>query len=101
MADVIGKILQDFFAARRVRDFGMKLQSVKFPLSIFDRGKIGTLGSARGEKTFRQRGHFVTVTVPDIELIAESVEQLRAVRDVQHSGAVFAPAGEHDFAAEM
>ena len=53
MADVIDKILQDLFAARRVGHFGMKLQSVKFPLSIFDRGEIGALGPTGGEKTFR------------------------------------------------
>ena len=74
MADVIDKILQDFFAARRVRDFGMKLQSVKFPLSIFDRSKIGTLCPPGREKTFRQGRYFIAVTVPDIELIAESIE---------------------------
>ena len=40
MADVIDEVLQNLFAARRVRDFGMKLQAVKFALRIFDRGKV-------------------------------------------------------------
>ena len=41
------------------------------------------------------------MTVPDIELIAESIEQLRTVGDMQHSRAVLAPSGEDDLAAEM
>src|SRR5438874_868884 len=101
MTDVIDKVLQNLFAARRVSDLGMKLQPVKFPLSIFDRGKIGALRSAGGEKTFRQGGHFIAVAVPNIELIAEAIEQLGSIGDLQHSCAVFAPAGENNFAAQM
>ena len=40
MADVIDEVLQNLFAARRVRDFRMKLQAVKFSLRIFDRGEV-------------------------------------------------------------
>ena len=76
VADVIDEILQDLFAARRVRDFGMKLQAVKL-------SRCGSSTAAKGEpsvradgaKTLRQRGHFVAMAVPDIELRAESVEQ--------------------------
>ena len=98
---MIDEILQNLFAPRRVRDFGMKLQSVKFALPIFDCGEIGTFRPAGGEKTLRQSRHFIAVTVPDIELITEPIEQLRAVCDLQHSCAVLAPSGEHDLAAEM
>src|SRR4030095_2845542 len=100
MADVINEVLQNLFSARRVRDFGMELQPVKFSLSIFDRGKVRAFSPTGGQKTFRECGDFVAVTVPNVELIAESVEQLRAVGDLQHSGAILAPAGENDAAAE-
>jgi hypothetical protein len=101
MANVVDKVLQDLFAARRVSYFGMKLQAVKFPLSIFNCREIGTLGLAGGDETFWQRSYFVAVAVPDVELMAEAIEQLRAVGDVEHSRAVFAPTGENDLTPEM
>src|SRR4029450_8308373 len=101
MADVITEFVQDLFSARRMRDFGMELQPVQFPLSIFDRGKVRALSPTGGKKTFRERGHFVAMTVPNLHLLPDSVEQLRAVRDLQHSRAVFATPGENDFAPEM
>ena len=39
MADMIDKVLQDLFAARCVRHFGMKLEPVKLALRVFHRGK--------------------------------------------------------------
>src|SRR5947209_5129416 len=101
MADVIDKVLQNLFAARRVRDFGMKLQAVEFALSIFDRGKIRALRPPGGKEAFWQCRHLVAVAIPNVELIAEAIEQLRTVGDLQHSRAVFAPAGKNDFTAEM
>src|SRR5207302_1094647 len=86
----------NLFAARGVRDFGMELQAVEFPFSIFDRGKIRALRLSGSEKTFWQRRYFVAVAVPNIELIAQAIEQLRAVGDLQHSRAVFAAAREND-----
>ena len=61
----------------------MKLQSVKFSLRIFDRGERRILGARGGAKPVGQGGHFVAMTVPDIDLLAEPVEQLRAVRHLQ------------------
>ena len=98
---MIDEVLQNLFAARGVRDFGMELQAVEFPFSIFDRGKIRALRLSGSEKTFWQRRYFVAVAVPNIELIAQAIEQLRAVGDLQHSRAVFAAARENDFTAEM
>ena len=69
MADVIHKVLQDFPAARRVRDLGMKLQSVKFALPIFHRGKIATFSTPHDAKTFRQCGDFITMAIPNVELV--------------------------------
>ena len=55
-----------------------------------------------GVETFRRRGQFVAVAVPDIHLFAEAVEQRAAVVvEVEHAGAIFAPRTEFDFAAEM
>ena len=70
VADVIDEILQDLFASRRVRDFGMKLQAVKFALRILHRGEIAAFGRPDDAKTFRQRRHFVAVAVPNVELVA-------------------------------
>jgi hypothetical protein len=52
VANVIDEILQDLFASRRVRDFGMKLQPVKFALRILDGGEIATVGRSDNDKTF-------------------------------------------------
>ena len=68
VADVKDKILQDLLPARRVRDFRMKLQSVKFSLGIFDRGEVGIFRVRRRAKTLRQRRDLVAMTVPDIDL---------------------------------
>ena len=54
-----------------------------------------------GAESARQRGHLVAVAVPDIELLADPFEKLRAIRDMQHAGAVFAPRAELDLPAEM
>jgi hypothetical protein len=70
VANVIDEILQDFLASRRVRDFGMKLETVKFVLRILYRGEIATFGCSDNAKTLRQRRYFIAVTIPNIELIA-------------------------------
>ena len=101
MANVVDEVLQNFLAARRMSDFGVKLQTVKFPLRIFDRGEITSLRARGGPKTFRQCGYFITVTVPDIELRAEPVEKLRTVCDLQHTRAVLTASAEYDLTAEM
>jgi hypothetical protein len=70
MANVIDEILQDFLASRRVRDFGMKLETVKFALRILYGGEIATFGCSGNAKTLRQRRYFIAVAIPNIELIA-------------------------------
>ena len=101
MANVIDEILQDLFASRCVRDFGMKLQAVKFALRILDGGEIATFRCSDNAKTFRQRRYFVAVAVPNIELIAQSIEEFRSFRHVQHAGAIFTSPGENDAAVKM
>ena len=53
-----------------MRDFRVKLQSIKFPLWIFYRGEIATFGCPGDTKPLRQRYHFITMAIPDIELVA-------------------------------
>src|SRR5215217_5837028 len=101
MANVIDEILQDLFASRCVRDFGMKLQAVKFALRILDRGEIATVCCSHNPKTFRQRRHFVAMAVPNIELIAQSIEEFRSLRHVQYSSAILSTPGENDAAVKM
>ena len=67
---MIDEILQDLFASRCVRDFGVKLQPIKFALRILDGGEIATVGCPDNAKTFRQRRYFVAMTVPNVELVA-------------------------------
>src|SRR6266481_5084465 len=101
MADVIDEILQDFFASRRVRHFGMKLEAEKFALRILDSGEVAPLCCANDAKTFRQRCYFVPVAVPDIELAAYSIEQFRLLRNVQHARAILPVPGENYFATKV
>ena len=89
MANVIDEILQDLFPSRCVRDFGMKLQAVKFALRILNGGEIATVGCSDNAKSFRQCRYFVAVAVPNIELITQSIEEFRCFRDGQQAGAIF------------
>ena len=70
VTNVIDEVLQDFAAARRVCDFGMKLQAVEFPLRIFHGGEGRAAGVSSDPKTSRQCSYFVTMTVPDVNLLA-------------------------------
>ena len=69
MADVKDEVLHDLVTARRVRDFGMKLQPVESSLRIFDRGERRAAGARSDTKSIRQRGYFVAMAVPDIDLL--------------------------------
>src|SRR5262249_19715918 len=70
VANVVDKILQDLFASRCVRDFGMKLQPIKLALRMLDGGEIATVRCSYNAKTFRQRRYFVAMTIPNVKLIA-------------------------------
>src|SRR5262245_34278210 len=70
VANVIDEILQDLFASRCVRDFGMKLQPIKLAPRILDGGEIATVRCSDNAKTFRQCRYFVAMTVPNVELVA-------------------------------
>src|SRR6266487_5259593 len=73
VADVIDEILQNLLPSRRVCDFGMKLQPVKLALWVLHRREVGALRSPRSAKSLRQRRHFIAMTVPDVDLRAESI----------------------------
>ena len=101
MTDVEDEVLQNFFAARRVRDFGMKLQSVKFSRGIFDRRELGIFRARDGAKSGRKRCELVTVTAPDINLRPDAVEQLRRARHLKTARAILATRTELDLPTEM
>ena len=99
--DVEDKILQDLFPARGVRHFRMKLEAVKFSVGIFDRGESGILGMRGGAESSRQRRHLVAVAAPDIDLLADAVEEFRAIRYLEHARPVFAAFAEFHLPAEV
>ena len=75
VTNVEDEILQDLFAARRVRHFRMKLQPVKLPLDIFDRGEVGIFRARHCAKSLWHRRQLVAVTAPDVDLRSDAVEQ--------------------------
>ena len=79
----------------------MKLQSVKFAFGIFYCGEFRVFRAGCSAETSRQRRHLIPVTIPDVDLFAESIEQLRAVGDVQHAWPIFAALAELHLAAKM
>ena len=97
------KFCDDLVPARRVRDFGMKLQAVELSLDIFDRGKVGI---------FRVRdaceipsGSAVSLSPWLFQMSMLRADARRkaecAGRCCRSAGAIFAPGAELDFAAEM
>ena len=53
-ADAVDEVGDDFLAARRVGDFGMKLQAEKFPRAVFDRGVFGIFRDGDGFEAVRE-----------------------------------------------
>src|SRR6188474_587979 len=98
---MINEVLQDFTTARCVRDFGMKLQAVEFSLRIFHCGERRAAGVSSDTKTSRQRSYLVTMTVPDVNLLPQTIEKLRAVSYIQDAGAVLTTSSVTDLATEM
>ena len=68
VTNVKDKILKDLLPARRVRDFGMKLQIRKASGRHLPLRRNRNFPCARDAKSFRQRRHLVAVTVPDVDL---------------------------------
>src|ERR1700712_1359488 len=101
MADPEEEVLDDLLAPRRVRDLGMKLQRVELPLRVGDRGEGGILRVRDRVEALRERGEFVAVAVPDIDLFAEAREEQTAFVEMQQTGAVLAARAVFHFAAEM
>ena len=98
---MIDEVLQDFAAARGVCDFGMKLQAVEFSLRIFHGGEGRAAGVGSDTKTSRQRSYLVTMTVPNVNLMPQTIEKLRAVSYIKDGGAVLTTSSVTDLATEM
>ena len=77
-----------FLASRRMGDFGMKLQAEKFACAILDGGEVASVRCANDAKTFRQRGYFVSVAIPDIELVRPVQRRVPIASNVQHACAI-------------
>ena len=58
-ADAVDEIGNDFPAARRVDDFGMKLQAEKFPRAVLDGGEFGIV---RVATALKPRGNLVSLS---------------------------------------
>jgi prepilin-type N-terminal cleavage/methylation domain-containing protein len=101
VADAEEEILNDLLPAGRMRNLGMKSQREELALAVFDRGKGGILRVRDGVESFRERGQFVAVAVPDVHLFAETIEEASAPIDVQKPGPILAPGTELDLAAKM
>ena len=84
-----------------MRDFRMELQAIKFPAGILHRRKIGIFGARGRPKTVGQSGHFITVTVPNIKVGAQAVEQLGTICDMENARPEFAPSAELHLPSEM
>src|SRR5205814_7165203 len=78
-ADMIDKVLENLFSARCVRHFGMELQSIELSLGVLDRGER-RIFSVRGRAKARGHGRdLIAVTAPNIDLLADSSEELRTI----------------------
>ena len=66
-ADAVDEIGDDFPAARRVDDFGMKLQAEKFLLAVFNRGELGVFRDGDGLETIGNFRELVAMGIPDLE----------------------------------
>ena len=66
-ANLVDKIGDDFPAARRVDDFGMKLEAEKFPGAIFDRREFGIFRDGDGFEMARQFRELVAMRIPDLQ----------------------------------
>jgi hypothetical protein len=99
-ADAVDKVGDDFLAARRVDDFGMKLQAEEFPRAIFDRRVFGIFRDGDGLKP---SGIFVSLSPWNSRPAATWAVWRTARRSVFHrerAFAVFALLAFLDFAAE-
>ena len=65
--NAVDKIGDDFPAARRVDDFGMKLQAEKFPRAVFNGGVFGVFGDGDRFEIARQFRELVAVRIPDLQ----------------------------------
>src|SRR5213594_1758107 len=74
-ADAVDKVAEDFLAARRVRDFGMKLDAEEFLGPVFDGGVGGILRDGHRLEAVRQLRELVAVGIPNLHLRGQSLEQ--------------------------
>ena len=102
MADVKDKILQDLFAARRVGDFGMKLQADKVCVADPRSRRSRILPCV--PTTRNPSGNAVTSSPWLFQTSSWSPSPSKSsdcVRNVQHARAILAAPAEFDLAAKM
>ena len=90
-ANPVDKVGDDFAAARRVHDLGMKLQAEKFLGAVLNRRIFRVFRDRHGLESVGELGQLVSVGVPDLERLRQLVEQSAAgVLDRERALAVFA-----------
>ncbi len=90
-ANLVDKIGDDFPAARRVGNFGMKLEAEKFPGAIFNRREFGIFRHGNRLEMARQFRELVAVRIPDLQLPGQIFEQgARRVLYRERALAIFA-----------
>ncbi len=72
---LVDEIGDDFPAARRVDDFGMKLQAEKFPRAIFNGRVFGIFRDGDRLEAVRQFRELVAVRIPDLQRFGQIGEQ--------------------------
>ena len=94
------EVFQQLLPARRMDDFGVKLQPVEPALTVLDGGIRRVLCVRHGFEALGQLGHFVAVRIPNIHRCAQPFEERAILRHVQLRRAVFAPLAVLHFPAE-
>ena len=79
-ANVMDKVADDFRSARRVHNFGMKLQAKKLFATMLHRCVIRVVCGGDALETRWQLRQFVAVRVPDLQRLRQ--------RDKQRAGAI-------------
>ncbi len=95
------EIGNDFLAARRVDDFGMKLQAEKSFSPVFNRGEFGIFRDGDRLEAVGDFRELVAMRIPDLQRARQFGEQRAArILDRERALAVFALQSFFDLAAE-
>ena len=100
-ADPVDEVLEDFLAARGVRDFRVKLHAVEALFGMLDSGEGRVAGDADGPEAAGQSRELVAVGIPDIDDLAHALEERGVAQHLKLARAVFAAARVLDFPLQM